>query len=138
MNELWTAEDVVAGLCSVLDVGSAKPQVPDTSSPTVAEDLDMAALIKAAHNHLGGESAFIEYAKKNPHVIYPAMLKMGVVQAAKLSPPALPDIAKLTAEDMEHYSTAEIKLMLLRAEGITTKDEADSALGYVPGVSVVK
>ena len=122
MNELWTAEDVVNGDCSVLDVGTPKPITQDSSSPTT-EELNMVALIRDAFNHVGGTEQFKREAAKNPGELYRTMLKMGVAQVAKETPATLPDLDALSEEDMLSLPTATLKLILLKSVGVTRKSE---------------
>ena len=124
MNQLWTANDAINGLCDFDDVGSAKPliQGTDSSSPTT-EELNMAALIRDAFNHVGGTEQFKREAAKNPGELYRTMLKMGVAQVAKETPATLPDLDALSEEDMLSLPTATLKLILLKSVGVTRKSE---------------
>lgn len=127
MTEQYTIKDVMEGLCTLDQVGSPKPVAEDSSSSTT-EDFDMVALLKAAHNHVGGERAFIEQAKRNPAALFNAMLKMGVAMAAKEAPPKLPDLQTLSPSDLEQYSSADLKKMFLASIGVETKSQADALL----------
>lgn len=41
MNELWTIEDCMAGLCHLNQVGSPKPEAPPPAPPIEVEDLSV-------------------------------------------------------------------------------------------------
>ena len=127
----WTGHDAIQGLCDLDQVGSPKPQVLSTQL-TSPPALDMVGLIEAAHHHIGGTEAFIASAKKNPELLFQAMLKMGVALAAKESE-ALPDPHQLTQAQLEELSTDTLKRILLAGEGITTKDQLQSAKDQVLG-----
>ena len=121
---MWTIEDVERGLCTLDQVGSAKPlmQSTDSSSPTT-EELNMVALIRDAFNHVGGTEQFKREAAKNPGELYRTMLKMGVAQVAKETPTTLPDLDTLSEADMSSLPTATLKLILLKSVGVTRKSE---------------
>ena len=83
----------------------------------------MVALIRDAFNHVGGSEQFKREAAKNPGELYRTMLKMGVAQVAKETPPTLPDLDNLSEEDMHSLPTATLKLILLRSVGVTKRSE---------------
>ena len=127
---MWTTQDLLDGKCNMDQVGSPKPNAPPPETQPPA--LDMVSLIEAAHHHIGGTEAFIASAKKNPELLFQAMLKMGVALAAKESE-ALPDPHQLTQAQLEELSTDTLKRILLAGEGITTKDQLQSAKDQVLG-----
>lgn len=128
MNEIWTAEDVVNGACSVLDVGSPKPIAPsaDASPPMTLVDATEAAL-----NRLG-PAKYFEWAEKNAHQFFDQAAKQGISQLAKAQSKPVIDIETLSNEDIAALSTEDIKRNLLRAVGITRKDQLLDALPVSP------
>lgn len=113
----FTFEDYQKGLCELEEVGSEMPERP-TSEP-----LNMAALIQSAYNAAGGEEAFNREAKKNPSALFQAVLKMGVLQAAKQETPAPPQLDNLTDADIEALDSTTLKRILLASVGISKKSE---------------
>lgn len=138
----WTQEDAQAGRCMAEEIGTSRlpprtPLVPpdDYVLPEIEEEvedvaegegpLNLVDALNAAHAHMGGRKSFLAWAAKNPQAVYPIMLKMGVAQVAKDEPSRLPDLDTLSPKDLDAYSSAELKLMLLKSVGITKKSEID-------------
>jgi len=112
----YTMEDYYANRCTLDDVGLEIP-APST------EELNMADLIKGAYNAAGGREAFEAEAKKNPTALFNAVLKMGVAQAAKQETPPLPALDALTDAEIEAMSSLDLKRLLLREAGITSRSQ---------------
>lgn len=123
----FTYEDALAGKCEHWQVGTEVPE--QTSSDTKNDNdveqrpLNMAALIQSAYNAAGGEEAFNREAKKNPSALFQAVLKMGVLQAAKQETPAPPSLDDLTDMDIQSMSTLDLKKTVLRYIGVSKKSE---------------
>ena len=101
-------------------VGTPKPEDPsDTPS------LDLQSALQAAYKKMGSEKAFVEWAKKNPNLVYPMIAKLGIAQVAKTSPPTLPNLDDITEEDIATLPSDQLKLILLKSVGITKKSELD-------------
>lgn len=134
----WTKWDAQAGRCSAEEVGTSRfpphaPLVPPAGYeiPDI-EELDDAEgqgpttdWIRAAFNGMGGRKAFVAYCKKNPAQMWPLLLKGGLAQFLK-EEPAAKNLDELTLTDMQELSSAEIKLLLLKSEGITTKSQVSA------------
>lgn len=113
----YTFEDYQKGLCELEEVGSEIPERPSE------EPLNMAALIQSAYNAVGGTAAFNEEAKKNPSALFQAVLKMGVLQAAKNETVPPPQLDDLTDIDIQSMSTLDLKKTVLRYIGVSKKSE---------------
>lgn len=112
----YTIEDYHADRCALDDVGTEIP-------PPSTEELNMVAAIKAAFHKAGGQAAFEQEFAKNPQALYQAVLKMGVAQAAKQETPSLPPLDSLTDTEIEALSSLDLKKLLLREAGITSKSQ---------------
>ena len=100
----YQIEDVVEGRCTMDQVGTPKPEDPsDTPS------LDLQSALQAAYKKMGSEKAFVEWAKKNPNLVYPMIAKLGIAQVAKESAPPLPDLEALTDEQIASMSSNDLK-----------------------------
>lgn len=118
----YQIEDVVEGRCTMDQVGTPKPE---DSSDTPS--LDLQSALQAAYKKMGSEKAFVEWAKKNPNLVYPMIAKLGIAQVAKTSPPALPNLEELTDEDIATLSSDDLKRIFLKGTlGITKKSELDA------------
>lgn len=142
LQHQWTEGDAQAGRCLVEEVGTSRlppfaallppadyvpPEPPMPEIAPTDEELNMVALIREAFNHIGGTEQFKKEAAKNPGELYRAMLKMGVAQVAKESPPTLPDLEELTDEDIASLSSDDLKRIFLKGTlGITKKSELDA------------
>lgn len=113
---LYTMDDYHANRCSLDDVGTEIP-LPST------DELNMAELIKGAYNAAGGREAFEAEARKNPAALFNAVLKMGVAQAAKQETTPLPPLDALTDAEIEAMSSLDLKRLLLREAGITSREQ---------------
>jgi len=83
----------------------------------------MADGLAQAYAKMGGDMGFTEWASKNPGLVYPQMIKMGIALTAKTAPPALPDLDELSNEQIEGLSSNDLKRILLREVGITKKSQ---------------
>ena len=118
----YQIEDVVEGRCTMDQVGTPKPE---DSSDTPS--LDLQSALQAAYKKMGSEKAFVEWAKKNPNLVYPMIAKLGIAQVAKTSPPTLPNLEELTDEDIATLSSDDLKRIFLKGTlGITKKSELDA------------
>lgn len=113
----FTFQDYEKGLCGLEEVGN---DIPEKTSP---EGLNMGSLVKNALSAMGGEEAFIAEARKNPSALFQAMLKMGVVQAAKNETVPPPQLDDLTDLDIQNMSTLELKKAVLRHIGVSKKSD---------------
>lgn len=122
MNALWTVQDARNGDCDLCEVGSPKPIAPsaDSFSPSPP---DMADGLAQAYAKMGGDLGFTDWAAKNPNLVYPQMIKMGIAITAKTSPPTLPNLDDLTDEDIATLPSDQLKLILLKSVGVTKKSE---------------
>lgn len=132
MSTNWTVQDVLNGDCEMDQVGSAKPETP----PEEPENIDKAAildsLLENSVTHQTQEE-FNKWAKVNPNAYNQALAKYNLDRRMKEKPTVLPKLETLTARDLETYSSADIKKMLLNSKGITTKDQAQDALDRAQG-----
>jgi len=120
----FTYEDALAGKCEHWQVGTEVPEVaPEVPERTQNEDPNMASFVKSALLAVGGEEAFIAEAKKNPTALFQAVLKMGVLQAAKNETVPPPQLDTLTDADIQSMSTLDLKKAVLRYCGVTKKSE---------------
>lgn len=83
----------------------------------------MAEALKKAYNAIGGQDALEAEARKNPTPLINAILKMGVAQVAKQETLPLPDLDTLTDAEIEAMSSTDLKKLLLREAGITSKSQ---------------
>ena len=113
----YTLDDYHANRCTLDEVGTSIP------TPTEQEELNMAEAIRAAFKKAGGQQAFEAEFAKNPSALYQAVLKMGVAQAAKQETPSLPELHSLTDSDIEALSSLDLKRILLKHVGATTKED---------------
>ncbi len=120
----YQIEDVVEGRCTMDQVGTPKPE---DSSDTPS--LDLQSALQAAYKKMGSEKAFVEWAKKNPNLVYPMIAKLGIAQVAKTSPPTLPNLDDITDEQVATLSSNELKRILLNSVEIKTGKQLDDALG---------
>jgi hypothetical protein len=120
-------DDHLEGGIPMHQVGSAKPIVlPELEDIDDAEGLGPTTdWIRAAFNGMGGRKAFVAYCKKNPAQMWPLLLKGGLAQFLK-EEPVTKNLDDLTLADMQEMSSAEIKLLLLKSEGITTKSQVEA------------
>ena len=126
MSNIWTAEEALSGFCNLDDVGSPKP--PNNSSPQ-STPLDLQSALQAAYKKMGSEKNFVEWAAKNPALVYPQMIKMGIAITAKTAPPTLPKLNDLTDEDIASLSSNELKRILLNWAEVKTASELNKARG---------
>lgn len=123
----YTYEDALAGKCEPYQIGSEiinnEPNSTKNDNDVEQRPLNMAALIQSAYNAAGGEEAFNREAKKNPSALFQAVLKMGVLQAAKQETPAPPQLDNLTDADIEALDSTTLKRILLASVGISKKSE---------------
>ena len=124
MSNIWTAEEALSGFCNLDDVGSPKP--PNNSSPQSVTTPDMADGLAQAYAKMGGDASFTEWATKNPALVYPQMLKMGIAITAKTAPPTLPKLNDLTDEQITALSSADLKRVLLNWAEIQTTEQLDA------------
>lgn len=122
--ELFSYQDYRDGLCEASQVGSPKDPLPP--SPPPSETPDMVEGLAQAYAKMGGDLGFTDWAAKNPGLVYPQMIKMGIALTAKTAPPTLPDLEELTDEDIATLSTVDLKRILLKSVGITKKSELDA------------
>ena len=113
----FTLNDYHEGRCTIDQIGE---NIPEKAS---VEPLNMAALIQSAYNAAGGEAAFNQEAKKNPSALFQAVLKMGVLQAAKQALPAPPSLDELTDTDIQTLDSTTLKRILLASVGIAKKSQ---------------
>ena len=113
----YTFQDYEKGLCGLEEVGNDIPE------RTQNEDPNMASFVKSALLAVGGEEAFIAEAKKNPTALFQAVLKMGVLQAAKNETVPPPQLDVLTDTDIQSMSTLDLKKAVLRYIGVSKKSE---------------
>lgn len=135
---MWTIEDVEKGLCTLDQVGSAKPIAPSTEDQG---DIDKAAILDSLlENSLTAktQAEFNAWAKANPGVYHPMLAKHNLARSMKEAPVKQPVLNKLTAQDMQSLSTADLKLILLADKGITTKDQVLGALRNADDTSPTK
>lgn len=117
MSNIWTAQDALNGLCDFDDVGSAKCQAPDASSPTSLDDLIENSITPKT------QAEFNKWKDANPGVYFPMLAKHNLARIAKEQPVKLPDLDSLSPTDMEVFSSNDIKMMLLKSVGISKKSE---------------
>ena len=113
----YTLDDYHANRCTLDEVGTSIP------TPTEQEELNMAEAIRAAFKKAGGQQAFEAEFAKNPSALYQAVLKMGVAQAAKQETTPLPPLDALTDADIAALSSLDLKRLLLREAGITSREQ---------------
>lgn len=126
-KETWTSQDLVEGRCSLDEVGM--PITPDVEPRTGELDKD-AILDKLVENSVTPktQAGFNKWAEANPHSYYPMLAKHNLARLAKEQIKSLPDIAVLTEAEIEAYSSNDVKRMLLKSVGVTTKQQADELL----------
>ena len=124
MSNIWTAEEALSGFCNLDDVGSPKP--PNNSSPQSVTPLDLQSALQAAYKKMGSEKNFVDWAAKNPGLVYPQMIKMGIAITAKTAPPTLPKLNDLTDEQITALSSADLKRVLLNWAEIQTTEQLDA------------
>ena len=121
----YTYEDALSGKCEHWQVGTevleSCPETSKNDDDVEQRPLNMAALIQSAYNAAGGEAAFNQEAKKNPSALFQAVLKMGVLQAAKQETPPPPQLEELTDSDIQALDSTTLKRILLASVGITKK-----------------
>lgn len=120
----YQIEDVIAGRCTIDQVGTPKPQAaldPNTKDQ-ILEDLVANSITPKT------QAGFNKWAESNPGLYYPMLAKYNLARLAKEEAPKLPDISTLTPENVKTYSSAELRVMLLNSAGIHTKDQAQDAL----------
>jgi hypothetical protein len=117
MVNVFTWKDVDDGLCQGYQVGLPKPIAQDTSPPMTLVDATEAAL-----NRLG-PAKYFEWAEKNANQFFDQAAKQGISQLAKAQSKPVIDLEALSNEDIAALSTEDIKRNLLRAVGITRKDQ---------------
>jgi hypothetical protein len=123
----YSIDDHFKNQCTMDQVGSAKPIVlPDIEELDATEGSGPTTdWIRAAFSGMGGRKAFVAYCKKNPAQMWPLLLKGGLTQFLK-EEPVTKNLDDLALADMQEMSSAEIKLLLLKSEGITTKSQVEA------------
>ena len=122
--ELFSYQDYRDGLCEASQVGSPKDPLPP--SPPPSETPDMVEGLAQAYAKMGGDLGFTDWASKNPGLVYPQMIKMGIALTAKTTPPTLPDLEDLTDEDIATMSSTDLKRCLLNYMEVTTGKQLDA------------
>lgn len=128
LQHTWTDGDAAAGRCLPSEVGSSRlppyaSQVPppdyeppepeiDLSQPGEGPNTDW---IKAAFHGMGGKKAFVTYCKKNPALMWPQLVKSGLLQYLKEEPPAK-KLGDYSSAELEALSSEDIKRLLLETK----------------------
>jgi hypothetical protein len=120
----YQIDDVVAGRCTLEQVGTPKPEVilEPSAKDQILEDLVANSITPKT------QAGFNKWAEQNPSLYYPMLAKHNLARLAKEQSPSLPKLEELSLADLNAYSSADIKRMLLNSVGITTKDQAQAAL----------
>lgn len=106
--EHFTYDDYKNGLCDPSQVGSAKDE-PINDAPIEGPSSDW---LKAGFQGMGGKTAFVEFCRKNPALMWPLLVKNGLAQLLKEAEP-LKRLGQLTPSELEALDSKTLKQMLL-------------------------
>lgn len=125
-EDRWGIDDHFKGLCTMDQVGSAKPIAPPPEPPPASVPFtSLADATEQAFEQVGID-AYFTWAKENPRAFFDLAAKHGFSAMAKTKEKALPNLDDITEEDITSLPSDQLKLILLKSVGITKKSELDA------------
>ena len=132
-EERWSIDDHFKGLCTMDQVGSAKPIAsepePEPEPIDAATQADIMETLVAGSVTPQTQAKFNKWADSNPGSYFPLLAKYNLARSMKDAPKPLPNLEDLTEEDVANLPSDQLKLILLKAAGITKKSELDALKG---------
>jgi hypothetical protein len=110
-ENIWTADDLMAGLCGVMDVGAPKPPPPPPKQQISIDDL-----VEGSISHETQEE-FNAWAKANPGVYFPMLAKHNLARDLKEPPKPKRNLEEYSLAELDAMSSNDIKRLLLRDKG---------------------
>jgi hypothetical protein len=113
-EDRYSIDDHFKGLCTLDQVGSAKPIAPPIEDEVLDTNIEgpSSDWMRAAFHGMGGKKAFVQFCKANPALMWPQLVKNGLAQLLKEEPPPK-KLEEYSNAELEALSSNDIKRLLL-------------------------